>query len=85
MELHLEIHGASSRKSCRHILDNDLIYRPDFLFETITNLIKHWKMLKKILIKIFDNLLLKILFPNSLCWNENSVIHFLIVTFQTGI
>ena len=42
-------------------------------------------MLKNILIKIFDKLLLKILFPNSLGWNENSVIYFLIVTFQTGI
>ena len=34
-------HSASSYKSRRHIPGTDLIYRPDFLFETITQLIAH--------------------------------------------
>ena len=56
-------HSPSSCKSCRYIADGDIIYRPDFLLETIMQLIPHWWKIKNILNKIFNNPLFKIMFP----------------------
>ena len=47
---------SSSCRSRRHISDTDLIYRPDFLYEPITQLIQDKK---NKLSKIFDNPLFK--------------------------
>ena len=55
-------HHASSCKSHHHILDTDLIYRPDFLLENITQLTAHWQKIKNILNKIFSNTLFEIMF-----------------------
>ena len=46
---------------CRLIADTDLIYWPDFLLETITQLIAHWWKIKNILNKIFSNPLFKMM------------------------
>ena len=54
-------HSGSSCNSCRLISDTDLIFRPDFLLETITQLIAHWWKIKKILNKTFSNPLFKIM------------------------
>ena len=54
--------SASSCKSRRHIPDADLIYRPDFLLENITQLTAHWWTIKNILNKIFNSTLFEIMF-----------------------
>ena len=48
-------HNARSCKSRCHIPETDLIYRPDFLLEDITQLTAHWWKIKNILNKIFNN------------------------------
>ena len=55
-------HKASLCKSHCQIPDIDLIYRPDFLLEIITQLIANWLKIKHIMNKIFDDLLVKIMF-----------------------
>ena len=53
--------SVSPCKSCRLIADADLIYRPGFLVETITQLIAHWWKTKNILNKTFSNPLFKMM------------------------